>query len=235
MLFKSIEYSVGVGYCQIILADLSLRNGDTLIAKDLFQQCLDEFWGKYVDAVSYCLERLADGRRWAVDNFAWRSTWTVVYLAHAQKSKENLHVHKALLFLGDTFVSLGDDDTVHSLFVVGLDGFTVMDVRQNRAQCMLRLGDIAKNKGDHSHAIGLWEKAKPLFGRSLQAKNIADIEARLDPVNKNDPTTLSNLQNLNVPENAVGQINMRRNGTRNEKDLMVVAECAGKKGASVAV
>jgi tetratricopeptide (TPR) repeat protein len=228
MLFKSIEYSIGVGYCQTIVADLSLRNGDPSTANDLFQQCLNKFWGKNVDAVSYCLERLADGRRWMVDNFAWRSTWTIVYLAHAQKSKENLHLHNALLFLGDIFLALGDEDTAHSLFIVGLDGFTVMDVHQNRAQCMLRLGDIAKNRGDHSHAIDLWKKAKPLFERSLQTKDLAGIEARLDAVNRNNPPALLNLQNLNVPKNVV-----EGNGIRTEKDLIVVAEGTGK-GASVA-
>jgi hypothetical protein len=44
---------------------------------------------------------------------------------------------------------------------------------------MLRLGDIAKNQGDHARAGVLWMEARPLFERSLQGNDVAQVDARL--------------------------------------------------------
>jgi hypothetical protein len=111
-------------------------------------------WGKENQIVSFCLERLANVKCW--DGTEWTSTWTVIYFAHAQKSKEKLALNKALLFLGDVFISAKDEDTADSLFTVALEGFTYMDVHHSRAQCMLRLGDLANSREDHSKATELW-------------------------------------------------------------------------------
>jgi hypothetical protein len=45
---------------------------------------------------------------------------------------------------------------------------------------MLRLGDIAKKQKDLAKAVKLWTNARPLFEISLQAKDVAQIDARLD-------------------------------------------------------
>jgi hypothetical protein len=61
-------------------------------------------------------------------------------------------------------------------------GFTYMDVHRSRAQCMLRLGDLAKKQGDLSRAVEFWKESRPLFERSVQAKDFAQIDARLGAV-----------------------------------------------------
>ncbi|KAJ7115227.1 hypothetical protein C8R44DRAFT_794269, partial [Mycena epipterygia] len=54
-----------------------------------------------------------------------------------------------------------------------------MDVHRGRGDCMLRLGDIAKNRGDLVKAAELWKEARPLFEKSSQAKDMAKIDTRL--------------------------------------------------------
>ncbi|KAF7332974.1 ATPase-AAA-core domain-containing protein [Mycena venus] len=177
-IFKASGNGLGVANCDKILADLKLREGDTAAATNGFQQCINSFLGNYVEGVSYCLERLADVTRWATD-IQHPSTWTTVYLAHAFKSNEKLALYKALLFLGDIFLSHDDVDTAHNLFIVGLDGFTAMDIHRGRAQCMLRLSSLARKWGEPSNAVEFWKEARLLFERSLQLKDVAQINSNL--------------------------------------------------------
>ncbi|KAJ6492682.1 hypothetical protein DFH09DRAFT_1104615 [Mycena vulgaris] len=106
-------------------------------------------------------------------------TWPAVFLSHAQKSREKLAPHKVLLCLGDLLIAQGDDDTAHSLFTVALHLFTRMDVHFSKGQCLLRLGDLARKNRNFSYATELWTTARPLFERSSQAKDVAQIDAKL--------------------------------------------------------
>ncbi|KAJ7444714.1 hypothetical protein FB451DRAFT_1413105 [Mycena latifolia] len=126
------------------------------------------------------MARLADVTCWPSAEIKWSSSWQVVYLAHSKKSQRKVDLYKAFQFLGDGFMLQGDEDTAHSLFEVALEAFTEMDIHRSRADCMLRLGDIAKQTGDLVKAVGLWKDARPLFEWSLQAKEVAKIDTRLD-------------------------------------------------------
>ncbi|KAJ7131148.1 hypothetical protein C8R44DRAFT_731413 [Mycena epipterygia] len=185
-IFSTLGLARSVNQCETILADLHLREGNEMVAKTLFQQCLNAVWGNDNQAISYCLERLADIGRWisTIDNRSYR--WPVIYLVHAQETDEKIALHKALCFMGDVFLSEGDEHTAHNLFVVALEGFTYMDVHRSKADCMLRLGDIAKNRGDLVKASELWKEAHPLFERSSQAKDMAKIDTRLALAHKED-------------------------------------------------
>jgi hypothetical protein len=127
-IFSTSKHHRGVTCCEMVSADLKLREGDTLSAKTLFQRCLDSRWGRENEVVSWTLERLGDRSRWQVMEGA--SPWPVVYLVYAQQSKQKLALHKALLYLGDVFIAQGDDNTGHSLFTVALEGFVYMDIHQ---------------------------------------------------------------------------------------------------------
>jgi tetratricopeptide (TPR) repeat protein len=171
-----------LNFCEMLLADLSLREGKTMIAKTGFQKCLKSVRQNDDAMVLFSLERLANVSRWTPNDLAWTSKWTIIYLVHAQKGQDKLALHKALQFLGDVFIAQGDSNTAHTLFTVALEGFTFMDVHQSRAQCLLQLGDIQNQKGLSSKAVELWTQAKPLFERSLQKKKIAQIDTRLATV-----------------------------------------------------
>jgi tetratricopeptide (TPR) repeat protein len=196
-IFSATKAVNGITWCEMLLADLRLREGDTLSTKTFFLQSLNSSRGRHNEFVSFTLERLADKTRWGVRECA--SPWPVVYLAYAQQSKEKLALNKTLLFLGDVFISQGDVDTAHSLFTVALEGFVYMDVHRSRAQCLLRLGDLANKKGKLPDAAEHWIAARSLFEVSSQAKDAAQIDERLALLEHNRKA-LAHLATLHPPE-----------------------------------
>ncbi|KAJ6451067.1 hypothetical protein C8R45DRAFT_946467 [Mycena sanguinolenta] len=136
----------------------------------------------------------------------WQSRWPVVYLCFAYKFREKLALHKALLFVGDVFSVNEEKDTSIALYTVALEGFTYMDVHQSRAQCMLRLGDLAYKHGDTTAAIIHWKTAQPLFKQSSQAKDVAQIDSRLASVGKAHENALVTLESLKAPTQSLDEI-----------------------------
>lgn len=98
------SFSRALSHCETILADLTLREGNIAVAKALFQQSLKASWCKDPEAVSYCLERLSDIRRWPSTHRNGLSTWAVLYLLHAHKTHQKLALYKALCLLGVFFL-----------------------------------------------------------------------------------------------------------------------------------
>jgi tetratricopeptide (TPR) repeat protein len=178
-------------YCSMVEAEINLLEEQFSTARVKFQQCFHSAAGKDNEIGSFCLERLADIQAWPTSQREFK--WPMLYLAHAYKSRDKLALHKALLFLGDIFVTGKDESTAASLYIVALDGLTHMDVHRSRAQCMTRLGDLAEAQECISKAIGLWQTARPLFEQSLQAKDVAQIDARLAIVRNVDQNVLLEL------------------------------------------
>ncbi|KAJ6570843.1 hypothetical protein DFH09DRAFT_1079826 [Mycena vulgaris] len=115
VVFTTTGSSMGVLYRDAIQAGLHLREGE-FVAETLLRKCLILAWGKNPSAMNYCLKRL------------------VMFSAGMVfKLKQKLETHKALQFLGNVFVSWGDQDTAISIFTVALDGFTQMDVHRSQA------------------------------------------------------------------------------------------------------
>ncbi|KAJ7759613.1 hypothetical protein B0H16DRAFT_1689004 [Mycena metata] len=191
--------------CDATQADLNLREGD--MSSALFCKCLKSSWGRFREVVSHCLERLADITQWAAHH---DPSWSVIFLAHSLKSKEKLGIHKALQFIGDVHLVENDELTAVSLFTIALEGFTYMDVHHSRAECMIRLGDLAKRNGDALKALELWETARPLFERSSQAKRVQDIAKRIggisEEVKEQHQKGLACLAELNVLAGKVEEV-----------------------------
>jgi tetratricopeptide (TPR) repeat protein len=194
----AMKYFYGITWCGMVLADLKLGEDDTISAEHLLQDCLNSTWQRHTDAVSFCLERFADRSSWCAAELT--STWHAVYLGYAKQSKDKLALHKALLFLGDAAISQEDDRTAHTLFTVALEGFVCMDVHHSRAQCLLRLGDLASKQGNLSEAATLWTEARPLFERSSQAKAVEHIDARLAELGDNQKVLVVHLATLHPLE-----------------------------------
>ncbi|KAJ7741851.1 hypothetical protein B0H16DRAFT_1464292 [Mycena metata] len=121
---------------------------------------------------------------------------------HTLSKQKRLGIYKALQFIGDVHLMEDDEVTAVSLFTVALEGFTYMDVHRSRAECMIRLGDVAKKDGDLLKALELWETARPLFECSPQAKRVQDIEERVggisEEVKEQHQKNLALLAELNV-------------------------------------
>jgi tetratricopeptide (TPR) repeat protein len=176
-IFETWEDLRSLQYCDAVEARLNLREGNMLVAKRMFEEGLRKSWDKDADIVSICLENLGNICCWDVSHFT--PIWTTVFFAHSLKSKQKLGIHKALQFLGDIFLILGDEDTAISLFTTALDGFTYMDVHCSRAECMLQLGDISRGRNDLFKAVELWEAARPLFEQSSQVNQIEQVNKRV--------------------------------------------------------
>ncbi|KAJ7451982.1 hypothetical protein FB451DRAFT_698912 [Mycena latifolia] len=169
----------GIAYCELSLADLALREGDTQAAQATILQYMSLPWESNTDLILHCLEKLADVTLWSASNIGWSSNWMIMYLVYTRKLQDKFAFRRALRFLGDMFMVENDEITAQSLFIVALEGFSLMDVHRSRAECMLRLGDIAKRQGDLSEAVNLWKEARPLFERSMQGKEVVQIDTRL--------------------------------------------------------
>jgi tetratricopeptide (TPR) repeat protein len=187
-------------YCCMFEAEIELTEEKFEIAKVKFLECLHSSWGADYQVELFCLGRLADIRAWPVSE--WYTRWPVMYCGRAYKSKDKLELHKALLFLGDVFLATEDDETATNLYIVALEGFIHMDIHRSQAQCMVRLGDLANKQGHTSKAIGFWTTARPLFERSLQAKDVAQIDTRLSTVHQKP---LLQLTTLSVPDRALNR------------------------------
>jgi tetratricopeptide (TPR) repeat protein len=176
LIFNMMGHPTGKRGFDIALADLDLREGSTLSARSQFEKCLTSAWGKDDDHTVYCLQRLGDVTLWHTEGIDWIEIWATIYLAHAQKSQSKLEIYEVLRCLGNIYLIHGDQDTAHSLFTLALEGFTQMDIHRSRGNCLLWLGDIARQKGDVSKAVEIWSMARPLFERSLQTKQIQQID-----------------------------------------------------------
>jgi tetratricopeptide (TPR) repeat protein len=195
-------------YCNVTEADIELREKKFDLAKIRFRECLHSTWGTDNEVESFCFERLADITAWPTSE--WESRWPVTYLGYAYKIKDKLALHKALLCLGDVFIINKDGKTAEKLYMLALEGFTQMDIHRSRAQCMIRLGNLANEEGHTSKAISLWKTARPLFERSLQATDVAQIDVRLSAAEKRDQEALTTLtapdQWLNTGSSEIQQV-----------------------------
>ncbi|KAJ7857928.1 hypothetical protein B0H14DRAFT_3637440, partial [Mycena olivaceomarginata] len=186
--------------CDCTLADLYLREQDLVRAKTLFEKSL-KLAPENSQIKSFCFEQLGNANQWGADYSMFQ--WTTIFLVYSVKCKQPLQLHKALQFLGDIFLHQQDEGTAISLFTVTLEGFTYMDVHRSRAECMLRLGDISKSHCDMLKAVELWTRARPLFERSSQVKQVQCIDERLacidSDVLEQHKENIAHLVELNVP------------------------------------
>ncbi|KAJ7770762.1 hypothetical protein B0H16DRAFT_220076 [Mycena metata] len=222
VIFRASKNARLVATCEIIQADLNLKDGD--LSNSLLCKCLKLGWGTYSETVSYCLERLADINRW--QGLHHSSSWSTVFLAHSFKTKQKLETHKALQFLGDVMLSENDEATAISLFTLALEGFTQMDVHHGRAECMIQLGDISKKHGNLLKALELWESARPLFEHSSQAKRVQAIDERLvgigEDVWEQHKGNSARLAELNAPTTKVEEDVSEDELEAEEGELVVV-------------
>ncbi|KAJ6470390.1 hypothetical protein C8R45DRAFT_937302 [Mycena sanguinolenta] len=189
-----------------IKAVLELREHKFDLAGINFQECLHVVQGLEASIEAVCLEHLANIRVWPATRL--QSRWPLVYLSFAFRSKDNLALHKTLLFLGDILIANNDGETAFALYTVALEGFTQMDVHQSRAQCMLRLGDLAHKHGDAAAAIVHWNTARPLFERSLQANDVIQIDSRLAALEKAHDEALDELAILEAATESLNEVAM---------------------------
>ncbi|KAJ6473071.1 hypothetical protein C8R45DRAFT_1163461 [Mycena sanguinolenta] len=198
-ILSSLGHFTGTIYYELVLSGLELREGELLTAKIRFEKCLQWSWTRHTEVSFNCLEKMADINCWGAANFDWAAAFGIIYLAFVHQKKQKLGLYKALYNLGNMFLINKDKATAESLFTVALEAFTEMDVHQWRTNCMLQLGDIAAQQGYMSGAERHWRDARPLFEKSLQAKDMANIDLKLASIEKAHEGALAMLAQLQAP------------------------------------
>ncbi|KAK7042672.1 ATPase-AAA-core domain-containing protein, partial [Favolaschia claudopus] len=188
----------GMLACDMVEAELNLKCGNIDLARLQFEKVIYSVRGGNIDFASHCLEKLGNSKLWPLSERQVIST--LVFLSHAIHHQHKLEIDKGLLFLGDVLVA-EDEATGMSLYTLALEGFTFMDIHQYRAECMIRLGDLAHKHGDQVKAKAFWVQARPLFERSSQTKSVVEVDIRLtcleDP--ERNQQALEKLIKLQVP------------------------------------
>ncbi|KAJ7263741.1 hypothetical protein C8J57DRAFT_1230941 [Mycena rebaudengoi] len=199
-------------------AELFLRDGDLGTANVIFTRSFAWSEKSDTEVATACLERLADIST-GMNDIHTTIAWAGIFLVIALRSKNKLATMKAFCCLGQIFSVQKDGETALSLFNVALDGFTFMDVHQWRANCMVQIGDIWKSRGEVLRAVGLWKAARPLFQRSSQAKDMAQIDTKLAMVKASileHKKQLLQLPELNLP--AATNLEKTQDPTSEEED-----------------
>ncbi|KAJ7064210.1 hypothetical protein C8F01DRAFT_1130593 [Mycena amicta] len=174
-IFDELKWMKFFVYCDIFDARLALRAGDTPRGKKLLVDAVHAAAGKNSEAVAFALEILGNTEASGTTG----RHWTTTFLAQTLKSKQQKGIHQALRFLGDIDFRNGDVKTAEALYSLALDGFTRMDIHQCRAECMVRLGQIAVERGDIQSARDWWAEARPLFIRSSQGDQVECLDEKL--------------------------------------------------------
>ncbi|KAF8149641.1 hypothetical protein K438DRAFT_445404 [Mycena galopus ATCC 62051] len=208
-IFRNDNSPVALSLCDTIQASLELRDGKFTTARDQFEKCLRFSWGNDNQVEGFCLGQLAHIKLWPVSR--WQEKWPIIYLSFACRFKDKLALHQALLFLGDIFIINNNEHMATNLYQVALDGFTQMDVHYSRAQCMVRLGDLAHQKGCTSEAITFWRAAQPLFVRSSQFKDATEMDSKLASIEPAYHKNLMILGTLNAPVHFVTETSETEN------------------------
>ncbi|KAJ7765964.1 hypothetical protein B0H14DRAFT_3592726 [Mycena olivaceomarginata] len=189
--FRNAQYLRGISFCAVFHADFMLREGQAAGAHTEYVRLFADLQSSDNEIACYCLSKLADP------------------MNHMHGDEEAGRwaggVSCALRCFGDVLARQGADDAALAVLAVTLEGFTQMDVHQSRAECMQTMGDIASKQGELSKASRLWKDARPLFERSLQAKSVTEIDARLAWLEQHHEANLEQLSKLHVPTVSVLQ------------------------------
>ncbi|KAF7326674.1 AAA domain-containing protein [Mycena venus] len=176
-IFTSRGYLRGLPICDKVMADFLIAQGRISEAVQMYQKCLHSLRGKSAESFSGCLQKLGDI---TLTHDARSATqWAITYLAYGRTTSNPSVVAWAFRLLGDIFREEADEKTSESLFQLALEEFTRMDIYQGRAQCLLRLGENAQKRGEHSRVKDYSSEARKMFfksGITAEAQRIGLIE-----------------------------------------------------------
>jgi hypothetical protein len=143
-IYRKARNMQGLATCEACRADLQLREGDILGARNEYIRLFSALQSSHNELSCLCLAKLADPI-YPVHADKEVARWSAVFLAFTMRqSGRNIPaMHHALRCLGDVFAQQGMDDEALSILMVALEGFTHMDMHRGRAECMRTIGDIS--------------------------------------------------------------------------------------------
>ncbi|KAK7055496.1 AAA domain-containing protein [Favolaschia claudopus] len=166
-IFISRGYLRGLPICDKVLADFLIGSGRMTDAIQLYENCARSFWDDSAEQLLLCMNKLGDiTLRQSAQPEDSRSArhWATTYLAYGKQTASMCVIAWAFRCLGDlALASENDDATAQSLFLVALEEFTRMDIYRGKAECLLRLGSIARKQGGEALAQEYLVEAKQMF------------------------------------------------------------------------
>ncbi|KAJ7478635.1 hypothetical protein B0H11DRAFT_1280095 [Mycena galericulata] len=164
--------------CDLTQGDLELALGRLDVAEAMYHRGLAFYLGNHAEMTVWAFQRLSDISLARKDSVAALPR-LVTYFVFALTTQNWKEVNASLQRIGDLFVAEDDDETALNLFTLALENFTLMDIHQARADCMLRIGDIRRRGGNVKDGLDWWARALPLFEKSSQAADVKRCESRL--------------------------------------------------------
>ncbi|KAJ6511020.1 hypothetical protein C8R45DRAFT_1068855 [Mycena sanguinolenta] len=177
-IFELIRNPPGITLCEVYLAYVDIREGLFVKAKLSLERSFALTRGNDQEISILCLNKLGDPTS-QLSDIHTTFGWTLVLLAFAQTGGNSIAIYHALRCLGDIFLTQDDTGTALSLFQVAFDAFTAMDIHRSKGVCAVRMGDIFHRKGNEQKAVELWQMARPLFVRSSQFEDVAQIDKKI--------------------------------------------------------
>ncbi|KAJ7138267.1 hypothetical protein C8R44DRAFT_976057 [Mycena epipterygia] len=163
-IFTARGYLRGFPICDKVVADFFFATGRALDAEKIYAKCLCAFRGEAADFFAVCVLKLGDINL-MLHNIRSATRWAVLNLAHGKTTGSVSILSWALRLLGDIFRADADDETSSALFQVALEEFNRMDIHRGKAECLLRLAEIAQKRGE-SGAIDFFMQARREFVKS---------------------------------------------------------------------
>ncbi|KAF7369826.1 MYND-type domain-containing protein [Mycena venus] len=173
-IFTSRGYLRGLPLCDRVMADFLIAQGRTSEAIRMYEKWVLSSRGKSAESFSKYL--LALGDITLRHDMESTTHWATICLAYGRTAANLSVVAWAFRLLGDIFREEADEETSGSLFQLALEEFTRMDIYQGRAQCLLRLANIARKRGEHIVATEYLSEAKEMFLKSGMAAEAKKIE-----------------------------------------------------------
>ncbi|KAJ7454939.1 hypothetical protein B0H11DRAFT_2324377 [Mycena galericulata] len=176
-IFTSRQFLFGLLLCDRVLADFLLYQGRKAKAKEMFEKCVGSVCGWFEESFMACVRTLGDITLW--HDVRSSTHWATTYLAYGRTNSSVTSISWALRLLGDIFREDGDDETSGALFEVALQEFTRMGIYRGRAECLLRLAEIAERTGKHQVRTEYLSEARRMYlksGMVVEAAQIPQIE-----------------------------------------------------------
>lgn len=178
--FSKGQDTHGLAGCDYARGMIHLQMGHINNASSFLQKTLSDIQGKFADIEMMCIAGLSDVFSHGKNPDACIHA-TVCYFAFAWKTRSLEATYHALQRLGDIHIqNYKDSETAYTLFLLALDGFTLMDIHKARGDCMIRIGDILHGKGQVEEARVLWQAARSLFTCSSQIEEVSNCDQRLN-------------------------------------------------------
>ncbi|KAJ7144055.1 hypothetical protein C8R44DRAFT_865050 [Mycena epipterygia] len=182
-LFTANGYIRAIPLLDRMLADFFVLQGRKAEARTLYEKCLVAAWDYQSAAlIADALKQLGDITLQLCDTESTVHT-AYTYLAFAKAKSNPRLVCWAFRLLGDIFLLENEEATATALFQIALDDFTRMSIHQGRAECLLRMANLAKQQGDDTVVVDYRSKAKGIFlnlGLTVEAGKI-DVQVDIPP------------------------------------------------------